>query len=160
MPQNPIDDKSTLDQVMTSLPCTWPKVDQDLCCHMASLGHNELNLQWIFTWISNHIHIKLWDVITQPCPNYNGCLTKPIVELVLGWVIHISKETIGVITYPYLISGKLFTKYLDKDAPGSYFWQGVRIMPDMSGIFCKQNVWQFSSNFVYVTSDICLAREK
>ena len=46
MPQNPIDDKSTLVQVMAwclrHQAITWTNVDPDLCHHMAWLGHNEL----------------------------------------------------------------------------------------------------------------------
>ena len=34
------DDRSTLVQVMAIM---WTNVDLDLCCHMASLGHNESN---------------------------------------------------------------------------------------------------------------------
>ena len=26
----------------------------------------------IMTWISNYIDVKQWDVITHPCPNFNG----------------------------------------------------------------------------------------
>ena len=29
------------------------------------------------TWISNHIYLKQWDIITYPCPNFNGCLVMP-----------------------------------------------------------------------------------
>ena len=28
----------------------------------------------IRTWINNYIHVKLWFVITHPCPNFNGGL--------------------------------------------------------------------------------------
>ena len=39
------DDQSTLVQVMVGAvrqqAITWANVDQDLCCHMASLGQNE-----------------------------------------------------------------------------------------------------------------------
>ena len=27
----------------------------------------------LLTWISNHIHFKLWDEITYPFLNFNGC---------------------------------------------------------------------------------------
>ena len=44
-----IDDKSTFGSGNGLVPLTvrqqaitWAKVDPDLCCHMASLGHNEL----------------------------------------------------------------------------------------------------------------------
>ena len=47
-----------------------------------------VKLSCIFSsWISNHIHIKLWDVITHPCPNFNGSLFKPPLELGHGWII-------------------------------------------------------------------------
>ena len=36
------DDKSTLVQVMAKA-IAWANVDPDLCPHMTSLGHNELN---------------------------------------------------------------------------------------------------------------------
>ena len=29
-------------------------------------------LMLILTWISNHVHYKLWDKITYPIPNFNG----------------------------------------------------------------------------------------
>ena len=30
---------------------------------------------WVKEWICNHIHYFLWNVITHPCPNFNGGLT-------------------------------------------------------------------------------------
>ena len=33
------------------------------------------------TWLSNCFHIKLWDVITHPCPIFNG------IYALLNWVI-------------------------------------------------------------------------
>ena len=46
------DGKSTLVQVMAwavrQQAITWANVDPDLCCHMASLGHNELTHQHPF----------------------------------------------------------------------------------------------------------------
>ena len=38
-------------------------------------------------WICNCIHIKLWDIITHPCPYFNGGLIKPPLKLAHGWVI-------------------------------------------------------------------------
>ena len=50
MPLDLTDDKSTLVQVMAwcrqatkQQAITWANVDLDLCRHMVSLGHNELN---------------------------------------------------------------------------------------------------------------------
>ena len=39
------------------------------------------------TWITNYIHIKLWDVITRPCPIFNHDWVKTPVKSGLGWVI-------------------------------------------------------------------------
>ena len=48
VPQNSIDDQSKLLQVMVwchrQEAITWANVDRGLCCHVASLGHNELTL--------------------------------------------------------------------------------------------------------------------
>ena len=35
----------------------------------------------ISAWISNYIHIKLWDEITQPCLYFNGSLAKLPLKL-------------------------------------------------------------------------------
>ena len=79
MPQHLTDHKATLVQVMawrhqaTShyLSQCWPNLD--LCCHMVSLGHNEL-IQWsvIFLIDSNFIHFEqcfgtkpLWEITSM-----------------------------------------------------------------------------------------------
>ena len=31
-------------------------------------------------WISNYIHYKVWNEITYPFPNFNGCAVKPVME--------------------------------------------------------------------------------
>ena len=53
MLQNIIDDKATLAQVMLGVVrqqvITWAHIDPDLCPHMASLGHNELNYWGLMT---------------------------------------------------------------------------------------------------------------
>ena len=38
-------------------------------------------LPQIKTWMINHIDGFVWDVITHPCPNFNGGLTKPPLKL-------------------------------------------------------------------------------
>ena len=47
MPRNTSDDKSTLIYAMAwcsqTTSITWANIDPDLWCHIASLGHNELN---------------------------------------------------------------------------------------------------------------------
>ena len=41
----------------------------------------------IGAWISDYIHIKQCDVITDPCPNFKGGLIKPTLKLGHRWVI-------------------------------------------------------------------------
>ena len=54
MPQNLTNEKLTLVQVIPGslvLSITWAFVDADLCCHIASLGHNELRVAFLSgTW--------------------------------------------------------------------------------------------------------------
>ena len=52
MPLDITDDKSTLVQVMAwcHQAITWANVDPDLCRKMASLGLNELNVQFSNTF--------------------------------------------------------------------------------------------------------------
>ena len=45
MPQNIFDDKSRWVGAIRQQAITWANVDQDLCCHMATLGLIELKLQ-------------------------------------------------------------------------------------------------------------------
>ena len=40
------------------------------------------------TWISNHIHFKLWDVITPPYLNFIGSLAKPPLKWGHGFTPH------------------------------------------------------------------------
>ena len=52
------------------------------------------------TWVVNYIHYEGFDVITHPCPNFNGSFTKHDITLKLGqeWVV-ISQKNWDVITY-------------------------------------------------------------
>ena len=65
MPENFTDDKSTLVQVMAWClqAITWANIDPDLCCHMASLGHNELI--WYTCYHSCCITVLLATQVTQ-----------------------------------------------------------------------------------------------
>ena len=36
---------------------------------------------------SNNLHHFLWDIITHPCPNFNGGLVKPPLMLGHGWLL-------------------------------------------------------------------------
>ena len=37
-------------------------------------------------WICNYIHSSIWDVITHPCPNFNGILKELPLKLRHGWI--------------------------------------------------------------------------
>ena len=58
MPLDLTDDKSTLVQVMAW--CHQANVDPDLCCHMVSLGHNELT-HWTQGDVAIHFLIDVTD---------------------------------------------------------------------------------------------------
>ena len=70
---------------MFSLICVWingwvnNREAGDLRRHR---GHYDVNVMWI----SNCINCKQWVVIIHPCPNYNGCLVKPPLNLEHRWV--------------------------------------------------------------------------
>ena len=48
------------------------------------------------TWISNYIHYYVWDEITYPFPNFNGC-TVEVWERISNFIPHFTGH---VITYP------------------------------------------------------------
>ena len=50
-------------------------------------------------WISNYIHVKLWDIITHPYPcNFNSCFAKPSLKLTdWGRVTHICVGKLTII---------------------------------------------------------------
>ena len=59
---------------------TWPPFTRR---HFKCIFLNENKFRLRF-----HIgHVKLWGVITHPCPNFNGGLAKPPLKLGHGWVI-------------------------------------------------------------------------
>ena len=69
------------------------------CMGLAMLKLSQLELDiclgpWLLTeisyastgvraWMSKYIHIKQWDVITDPCPNFNGSLVKLPLKLAI-----------------------------------------------------------------------------
>ena len=71
------------------LPEPMLAMTQISCCHMASLGHNELSL--IPAWISNHMPSKVCDRITYPFPNFNSC-TIEVLEWMNNFIPHISVD--------------------------------------------------------------------
>ena len=54
------------------------------------------------TWISNYIACKVWDEITYPFPNFNGC-TIDVCEWICNFTPYLIMK---VITYPYWIAIK------------------------------------------------------
>ena len=80
-------------QTEIKLPLYYEKV----LCHWKSLWRNHRSL-WltqisqtsteIKTTVENYIHIKEWDVINHPCPNFSGDLIKPPLKLGHWWLIY------------------------------------------------------------------------
>ena len=104
---------------------TWVNVDRDLCCHMASLGHNDL--RWVTTkkqkWCQflenlrkyslkyigfNHAkqimgyHACFWDILTNITHEIRD---KTTYYHPLGWV-----SDYGGLSYHFM--SKLYSKYL------------------------------------------------
>ena len=42
---------------------------------------------WLYAWINNHIHYTVWDEITYPFPNFNGC-TVEVWEWMSSFIPH------------------------------------------------------------------------
>ena len=49
------------------------------------------------TWISNYIHHKVWNEITYPFPNFNGCIVE-VWEWISNFIPHLTGH---VVTYPW-----------------------------------------------------------
>ena len=89
-PRGLTDNKSSMVQVNTRGPFYW---------HGSTL---------IPAGISNHIHNKVWDEITYPFPNFDGCTAE-----VWEWISNCNPHSSGhVITYPCSDSGDQFTHAL------------------------------------------------
>ena len=54
------------------------------------------NMEMLSAWISNYIHYKVWDEITYPFLNFNGC-TIEVKEWISNFISHFIMD---VITYP------------------------------------------------------------
>ena len=50
--------------------------------------------------IWQYLHEKLWNVITDACPDFNESLPKPTLKLRHGWLITSHRKLWDVITYP------------------------------------------------------------
>ena len=76
------DDKSTLVQGMAwchqATTITWANVDPDLCCHMASLGHNELK-RW------RMVASTLWRSKARRVVPWLETLHKPLLVQIMAW---------------------------------------------------------------------------
>ena len=51
-------------------------------------------------WMNNGSHCIVWDVTIHPYRNFNGCLIKPPLKLVYGWVYHENTSVFYTITCP------------------------------------------------------------
>ena len=70
-------------------------------------------LPLVLVWISNNIHYKVWDEITYPFPNFNGCAVE-----VWKWISNfIPHFTCHVIIYPCC---GYSSSILVKGAPGNH----------------------------------------
>ena len=52
--------------------------------------HGTLLLTWVDvnpTWMSDHVHNKVWDKITNPFPNFNS-LNFEVLESVSEFILH------------------------------------------------------------------------
>ena len=52
-------------------------------------------------WISNYISGFMWSVITHPCSNFNGSLSKLPLRLGHEWVLHHTSFYVSVIVFPW-----------------------------------------------------------
>ena len=59
---------------------------------------NSWNSIWVKAWISNCMHVKQWDVVTHPCPNFK--LQLKLVEFRACGSQNIPQEIVDVIRYP------------------------------------------------------------
>ena len=89
----------------------------------------------IMTWISNHIYVKQWDVLTPPCPNLNGGLVRLPLKLGHGWVIASQrKHWIYLLNY----ANYLLQFLLTKGAPNILSCNLCNGQPE-KGAACAQN---------------------
>ena len=70
---------------------TWPDTSGTFYQH---------GLTVISAWISNHIHYNVWDEITYPFPNFNGC-TVEVWEWISNFIPHIGH---GLLIHVWIIA--------------------------------------------------------
>ena len=129
IPQNLNDENSTLVQVMAL--CHHANFDPDLCHHMASLGHNELEVQTHMTWARDAEALTAQGLeITDDWPNH-AALGLENDEKLAQWYITFGPENnhklsqlyhfwVHIINEVYLLSEwnrlKLFCHWLLKNS--------------------------------------------
>ena len=69
-------------------PLTARLLAQPVCCGISSPFYQH-GLTLIPAWISNYVHCKMWDEITYPSPNFNGC-TVEVWEWISNFIPHIT----------------------------------------------------------------------
>ena len=128
-----IDGKSTLGDVRAwchQQATTWTNIDPDLCCYMASLGHNELTL---------HIFSNMWMIIS--CLHYSlsaFCITVWLIDPT--YVVMPLKHWNGMLpfwwNFHHLLHQKLSFWQLSVQPvmKMSFKWQKTRIHASSQGI--------------------------
>ena len=115
------------------------------CC----LTHNVLTSTEFRAWISNHIHLRLWDVITHPCPEIRPAGNHRTYQQ----TSHISSTLVGS-NYIFIIDLTPGFNRLGKDncktrRETSKFWDDIF---DKNVIFCYETgpiQWIFNQHYGY-----------
>ena len=68
----------------------------------------------LWSWISNHMHTQVWDEITYPFPNFNGC-TVEVWEWISNFIPHFIMR---LITYPTQF-WRIWVKIHSMNRPGN-----------------------------------------
>ena len=64
-------------------------------CHVLVNMFSTHGLTLISAWISNHNHYKVWEEITYPFPNFNGC-TIEVWEWISYFILHFIMDVITI----------------------------------------------------------------
>ena len=87
---------------ISQIPETYPPIIRALLIILSQIGGRlrsalqlrmpsspfyEHGLTLIPTWLSNYIHYNVWDVITYPFLNFNGC-TVEVYEWISNFLLH------------------------------------------------------------------------
>ena len=86
---------------------TWKDVEQVIPTAILLYNHKGL---FSLTWISNHMPSKVWDEITYPFPNFNGCTIK-VGEWISNFISNFIMDVVTYLSWDYsqfiLVKGAL-----------------------------------------------------